>query len=59
MNSNDDEGVSPLQVAIKTEYVRVVTAFVQAGASLGHLDNEGNTVYHYAAGTNKEIIQVK
>lgn len=25
---------------------------------IDHLDNDGNSVFHFAAGTNKEIINV-
>lgn len=31
---------------------------ISAKSSLEHLDNEANTVFHYAAGTNKDIIMV-
>jgi calcium-independent phospholipase A2 len=59
LNSPDlNTGVSPLQVAIKTGNLRTVQAVLSAKASLDHLDYEANSVFHYAASTNKEIILV-
>ena len=51
-------GVTPLQVAIKTGNLRTVQTLLSAKASLEHLDNEANSVFHYAASTTKEIISV-
>ncbi|XP_066992758.1 85/88 kDa calcium-independent phospholipase A2 [Anabrus simplex] len=57
LNSSDVvTGVSPLQVAIRTSNLRIVQALLNAKASLEHLDNEGNAVFHYAASTTREII---
>ena len=59
LNSPDMEaGVTPLQVAIKTGNLRTVQALLSAKASLEHLDNQANSVFHYAASTTKEIISV-
>jgi hypothetical protein len=59
LNSPDTmTGVSPLQVAIKTGNLRTVQVLSSAKASLGHLDNEANSIFHYAASTTKEIISV-
>jgi hypothetical protein len=59
LNSPDMKtGVTPLQVAIKTGNLRTVQALLSAKASLEHLDNEANSVFHYAASTTKEIISV-
>jgi hypothetical protein len=59
LNSPDMKtGVTPLQVAIKTGNLRTVQALLNAKASLEHLDNEANSVFHYAASTTKEIISV-
>jgi len=51
-------GVTPLQVAIKTGNLRTIQALLSAKASLEHLDNEANSVFHYAASTTKDIISV-
>ena len=59
LNSRDVKtGVTPLQVAIKTGNLRTVQVLLSAKASLEHLDNEVNSVFHYAASTTKEIISV-
>lgn len=57
LNSGDIEsGVSPLQVAVQTNNLRTVQMLIEAKSSLEHLDYSGNTVYHYAARSTKEII---
>ena len=57
LNSSDLEtGISPLQVAIQTNNLRMVQMLIEAKASLEHLDNNRNTVYHYAATSTKDII---
>jgi ankyrin repeat protein len=59
LNSPDmTTGVSPLQVAIKMGNLRTVQVLLSVNASLEHLDNEANSVFHYAANTTKEIILV-
>lgn len=45
-------------LAIKEQQLAVVKALVNAKASLEHLDHEANSVFHYAASTNKDIILV-
>ncbi|XP_054008807.1 85/88 kDa calcium-independent phospholipase A2 isoform X1 [Hylaeus anthracinus] len=57
LNSGDIEtGVSPLQVAVQTNNLRMVQMLIEAKSSLEHLDHNANTVYHYAATSTKEII---
>lgn len=57
LNSSDPQtGVSPLQVAIQTNNLRMVQMLIEAKSSLEHLDNNRNTVYHYAATSTKDII---
>ncbi|XP_076272916.1 calcium-independent phospholipase A2 VIA isoform X3 [Rhynchophorus ferrugineus] len=59
LNSSDNEkGMSPLQVAITTHNLKTVQILVAANCSLEHLDWDGNSVFHYAASTTKEIIAV-
>jgi hypothetical protein len=59
LNSPDtNTGVTPLQVAIKTGNFRTIQVLLNAKASREHLDNEANSVFHYAASTTKEIISV-
>ncbi|XP_030753365.1 85/88 kDa calcium-independent phospholipase A2 isoform X2 [Sitophilus oryzae] len=57
LNSSDSEkGMSPLQVAITTHNLKTVQMLVAANCSLEHLDWDGNSVFHYAASTTKDII---
>ncbi|XP_003702751.1 calcium-independent phospholipase A2 VIA [Megachile rotundata] len=57
LNSGDiDTGQSPLQVAVQTNNLRTVQMLIEAKSSLEHLDNNANTVYHFAATSTKEII---
>lgn len=49
-------GTSPIMVAVKTGSVRVVQSLVSLNCSLDTIDVDGNTVLHYAAASNKEII---
>lgn len=49
--------VTPLHIAIKGQHLSLVQTLVAMDARLDILDKEGNSVYHYAAITNKEIIQ--
>lgn len=51
-------GLSPLQLATKYTNLPVVKSLVASGASIEHIDQEGNTVYHFAASTNRDIILV-
>ncbi|XP_049874169.1 85/88 kDa calcium-independent phospholipase A2 [Pectinophora gossypiella] len=49
-------GTTPIMVAVKTANVRMVQSLVSLKCSLDKVDLEGNTVFHYAAASNKEII---
>lgn len=58
-NSSDPlTGMSPLQVAITTQNLRAVQMLIDQKCSLEHLDHNGNSVFHYAANTNKDVIAV-
>ncbi|XP_059487741.1 85/88 kDa calcium-independent phospholipase A2 [Neocloeon triangulifer] len=50
-------GRLPLHVALETGNKKLIQAFVTHGSSLIAKDWEGNTCYHYAATTSREIIQ--
>lgn len=59
LNTPDVEtGESPLHLAVKCGNIAVIKTLVGAKASLEHLDHRGNSVFHYAASTNKDIIMV-
>uniref|UniRef100_A0A1I8P9V4 Uncharacterized protein n=1 Tax=Stomoxys calcitrans TaxID=35570 RepID=A0A1I8P9V4_STOCA len=49
--------MSPLQLAIKCSNVEMVKALMPL-CKMEHLDNNSNSVFHYAAGTTKEILNV-
>ena len=51
-------GESPLHVALAKENMKMIQALIKAGAHLDLIDYEGNTVFHKAATTNKDIIEV-
>lgn len=59
LNSTDEvSGMSPLQVAIASKNLKTVQMLVGSKCSLEHLDNKNNSIYHYAANSTKEIINV-
>ncbi|KAL0822332.1 hypothetical protein ABMA28_004431 [Loxostege sticticalis] len=51
-------GATPLMVAVKSGGLRMVQSLVSLNCSLDSKDLDGNTVFHYAAASNKEIISV-
>ncbi|XP_008559240.1 85/88 kDa calcium-independent phospholipase A2 [Microplitis demolitor] len=57
LNTSDQTtGISPLQVAIQTNNLQMVVQLINERASIEHLDYTANTVYHYAAGSTKDIV---
>lgn len=54
--SDPNTGVSPLLVAIQAQNLLTIRALINKNASLEHLDHEANSVFHYAASTNKDVI---
>lgn len=52
-------GISPLQLAIYDNSLNVVKALIALDVSLEHLDNEANSIFHYAAKSSSEIILVQ
>lgn len=60
LNTPDEEnGISPLQLAIYDNSLSVVKALIGLDVSLEHLDNEANSIFHYAAKSSSDIILVK
>ncbi|XP_043505074.1 85/88 kDa calcium-independent phospholipase A2 [Polistes fuscatus] len=51
-----ETGISPLQVAVQTKNLYTVQMLKAANSSLEHTDKRGNTVYHFAATSTKDII---
>ncbi|CAG4946867.1 unnamed protein product [Parnassius apollo] len=51
-------GATPLMVSVNTGNVRMVQTLLSLNCSLNAIDLEGNSVFHYAAASNKEIINI-
>ncbi|XP_060535759.1 85/88 kDa calcium-independent phospholipase A2 isoform X2 [Cylas formicarius] len=58
INSSDEKGVSPLQVAIQEHNLKTVRTLVAANSALDHVDHDNNSIFHYAATTTKDIIAI-
>lgn len=50
--------MTPLLVAIKAQNLQAIKTLIGKKVSLDCVDNEANSVLHYAASTNKEIVTV-
>ena len=59
LNANDREGVTPLMLAAKKESAFMTKFLVCKGANRDKLDSSDNSVFHYAAMGNREIIEVR
>lgn len=54
-------GVSPLHIAAKNgraEFLKIIITTVSTHTTFDAQDVKGNTIYHYAAQSNKETIEV-
>lgn len=49
--------MTPLQLAIKTSNLEMVKILIPL-CTMDHLDNNSNSIYHYASITTKEMINV-
>lgn len=59
INCEDETtGISPLQLAVQKENIKMVQALLNNNASLDHFDHASSSVLHYAARTNKQIVMV-
>ncbi|KAK3916057.1 85/88 kDa calcium-independent phospholipase A2 [Frankliniella fusca] len=56
--SDPNTGLSPLLVAIQSQNLLTIRVLINKNASLEHLDHDANSVFHYAASTNKDIISI-
>ena len=59
VNEVDQDGVTPVMVAIQKESTYMIQLLVGKGARMDLLDKKKNTVFHYAATTSKNTIQVR
>ena len=57
-NAQDKEGVTPAMVAVKKQNLVALKFLVSKNVDLGLLDHKKDNVYHYAATSSKDIIQV-
>ncbi|XP_044016544.1 85/88 kDa calcium-independent phospholipase A2 [Aphidius gifuensis] len=55
-DSDPTNGISPLQVAIQTNNLQMVKQLINDNCHREHCDYNGNTIYHYAASSTKEIV---
>ena len=58
LNSVDEEGRTPLMLAVKKQNLYIVKHLVAKGANLTCCDKKGNNVFHLAANSNKDIVMV-
>ena len=59
INLPDPKGLYPVHLAIKNANLAALKDLLKWDAPLDVLDREGNTVHHYAAETNKDIVSVR
>ncbi|XP_076038338.1 calcium-independent phospholipase A2 VIA [Oratosquilla oratoria] len=50
--------LSPLHIAVSRQHRDVIQVLLESGASVDSTDGKGNSAYHYAANTNKAIIEM-
>jgi ankyrin repeat protein len=58
INEQDATGTTPLMLALQKENSFMVKLLMAKKVDLTKLDKKGNSVFHYAAITSKEIIEV-
>ena len=51
-------GITPLMLAIKKENIYMTRYLLSKKADTNIQDNKKNTIYHFAANTNKEMIEI-
>lgn len=52
------DGVSPLQLAVENENLKIIKHLLSHGAPVDHFDHNCNSTLHYAACTNKKVVMV-
>jgi len=57
LNFQDEDGKTPLHIAIEKERLSVIVNILSAGARLDLVDKDGQNSFHYAAKINREIIE--
>lgn len=57
-NPDPISGLYPIHLAVKNANLSAIKYLLKADIPLNVLDQEGNTVHHYAAETNKDIVSV-
>ena len=59
INVSDGKGRTPLMLAVQKENAYMITYLVGKSARVDNQDEDGNSVYHYAAMTTKDIVEVR
>ncbi|XP_065217015.1 85/88 kDa calcium-independent phospholipase A2-like [Planococcus citri] len=57
-NPDPISGLYPIHLAVKNANLSAIKNLLKADIPLNVLDQEGNTVHHYAAETNKDIVSI-
>lgn len=57
-NPDPISGLYPIHLAVKNTNLSAIKYLLKADIPLNVLDQDGNTVHHYAAETNKDIVSV-
>jgi len=55
----DSEGTTPLMLAVQKENAYMIKLLMAKKADLSPADSQGNSVYHFAAVKNKDVIEVR
>ena len=59
LDAQDSSGVTPMMIAVKKENQNALKYLISKSANMNIVDNKKNNVFHLAATTSKEIIEVK
>ena len=59
INTGDDDGEVPLMVAVKNTNIFMIRMLIAKGAPMTSTDRKSNSIFHFAAETNREIIEVQ
>ncbi|KAG1713900.1 85/ calcium-independent phospholipase A2 [Nymphon striatum] len=51
-------GITPLHIAVESKQMQIIQALIDLDADLSILSFNGESVFHFAASTSKEILQV-
>ncbi len=58
LNQQDADGVTPIMMALKKNNLAMVKLLLAKNVDLSKIDGKKNNVFHYAASSSKDIIEV-